>query len=94
MTMRDELARRESNWQRVYRRLLDGPATNRELIEIGGFRAAGRVNEIKHHLEREHLGTVVSEQVSGGLWRYTIVWTPQPAKPVHEAEQGSLFGHF
>ena len=42
-----ESARRLSKKQRVLARLQVGPANTRELIEVGGTRAPGRVHELK-----------------------------------------------
>jgi len=53
--------------QRVLARLQQGPATNAQLVEVGGIRAVGRVFELKRdgwQIEKAH--------VSGGTWRYTL----------------------
>jgi hypothetical protein len=39
--------RRLSNKQRVLARLQEGPATTRQLMEVGGTRAPGRVHELR-----------------------------------------------
>ena len=62
-----EEARRLSNKLRVLRRLQVGPATTRELIEVGGTRAPGRVHEL-----RRDGWLIECEDRKGGLCIYTL----------------------
>ena len=53
---------------RVLARLKQGPATNAELVAVGGIRAVGRVWDCQRDgwlIEKAH--------VSGGTWRYTLI---------------------
>lgn len=62
-----EIGRRSKNKDRVLARLQQGPATNMELVAIGGLRAMARVWELK----REQRDITV-ERVIGGLWQVTL----------------------
>jgi hypothetical protein len=63
-----EQKRRSANTLRVLDRLKRGPATNAELIEIGGFNAVrSRIPEL-----REDGWIVEAECVNKGLYRYTL----------------------
>lgn len=62
-----ELKRRESKKDRVLARLQRGPATNVELVKIGGIRATGRITELRAE------GYVITAAfVKAGIWRYTL----------------------
>ena len=63
-----ERERLTANALRVLERLKVGPATNAELVAVGGIRAVGRVWDLEQdgwHIEKEH--------VSGGTWRYRLI---------------------
>ena len=62
-----ELKRRENNETRVLRRLQHGPATNMELMDIGGLRFSGRVSDL-----RAKGYIVTQEHIHGGLHVYTL----------------------
>ena len=62
-----EQGRTASNRDRVLARLLAGPATNVELVQIGGMRAMGRVHEL-----RQAGYAITVERVSGGLFRVVL----------------------
>lgn len=61
-----EDARRMSNKVRVLRRLQQGPATTKDLIEVGGTRAPGRVHELRKDYDIE------VADCGGGLFVYTL----------------------
>ncbi len=63
----EEIVRRSRNKDRVLARLEQGPATNVELVAIGGMRAMGRVHELRQAGYR-----IITERVDGGLWRVTL----------------------
>jgi hypothetical protein len=57
---------------RLYRRLLLGPATNAEVVrEMGIFNSTGRCADIRRAL-RPHLMDVAAREIGGGLWEYRI----------------------
>jgi len=62
--------RRLSQKQRILERLRHGPATNHELNAIG-FRYGARVKEL-----RDAGYKVTSEDLGGGLWRFTLIAEP------------------
>ena len=62
-----ERARTGSHRDRVLARLKDGPATNVELVQIGGMRALARVHEL-----RASGYSITVERVSGGLFRVVL----------------------
>ena len=67
--VRDEVRRLTANAARVLERLQDGQwHTNAELMTVGGFRAVGRLFDLKqhgHHIERRH--------DHGGQWSYRLI---------------------
>ena len=66
-----ELSRRSRNAQRVLERLRIGPATTRELVDVGGLRAPGRVHEL-----RQQGYEIAVDHKAGGLFVYTLVREP------------------
>jgi hypothetical protein len=62
-----EIERRSRNKDRVLARLEAGPATNVELVAIGGMRAMARCWELKKEGK-----PITVERVEGGLWRVTL----------------------
>ena len=50
---RIEQTRRASNREKVLQRLLAGPATNWELVALGGLRAGARIFELRREFDIE-----------------------------------------
>lgn len=51
----------------VLARLKRGPATNVELMEVGGMRFGARIHDLK-----KHGYSVRSERLDGGIWVYEL----------------------
>ena len=62
-----ERARLNAAALRVLARLKAGPATNWQLVEVGGIRAVGRVHEL-----REDGWQITKAHDTGGTWTYTL----------------------
>jgi hypothetical protein len=63
----EDKPRLSKNAAAVLNRLEDGPATNSELMEIGGLRFGARIHDLKRHGY-----TISSQQSNGGIWVYSL----------------------
>jgi len=58
--------------ERLYRRLLEGPVTNAEIVrKMGIFNSTGRLSEIREALKR-YLMDVEARRIYKGLWQYRL----------------------
>ena len=70
----DQLFRQGSQNDRLYRRLLQGPVTNSEIVEqMRIYNSTGRASDIRKKL-RPHLLDIKAEPVPGttGQWLYRL----------------------
>ena len=72
--MAEEMTRRTGNALKVLQRLQAGPATNRELAEIAGYRFGPRISELRAD------GWDIPDPVcvSPGLYRYELLGIRKP----------------
>ena len=68
----DELFTPGSQNHRIYKRLLDGPTTNAEIVrEMGIFNSTGRLSEVREAV-RPFLMDVEARRIDKGLWQYQL----------------------
>ena len=68
----DALFKSGTQNERLYRRLLEGPVTNAEIIrEMGIFNSTGRSSDVRKAL-KPYLMDVEARRIYKGLWQYRL----------------------
>jgi len=68
----DALFRQGTQNERLYRRLLEGPVTNAEIVrEMGIFNSTGRASDVREAL-KPYLMDVEARRIDKGLWQYRL----------------------
>ena len=68
----DALFKSGTQNERLYRRLLEGPVTNAEIVhDLNILKYTGRLSDVRKALQT-HLMDVAKRPLGGGLWQYRL----------------------